>query len=78
MAFKTQQEALTVEEQIKNLKIINLTISDEASAKQFLNDVSYFRFIKAYSHTGRVALPHENIHAKSILAKYSLLHLVYP
>lgn len=49
MTFKTQQEALTVEEQIKNLKSINLTINDEDFAKQFLNDVSYFRFIKAYS-----------------------------
>lgn len=49
MEFKTLQEALTVEEQIKNLKSINLIISDEDFAKQFLNDVSYFRFIKAYS-----------------------------
>lgn len=49
MEFKTQQEALTVEEQIENLKIINLTINDEDFAMQFLNDVSYFRFIKAYS-----------------------------
>ena len=49
MEFKVQQEALTVEEQIKNLKNINLTINDEDFAMQFLNDVSYFRFIKAYS-----------------------------
>ena len=47
MAFKTQQEALTVEEQIKNLKSINLTISDEDSVKQFLNDVSYFPTMKS-------------------------------
>ena len=49
MQLKEQQEALTVDEQIENLKSINLTIGDEDFAKRFLNDVSYFRFIKAYS-----------------------------
>ena len=40
---------MTIEEQIQNLKELNLTISDEALAASFLNDVSYFRFIKAFS-----------------------------
>lgn len=49
MEQKKHQEPLSVEEQIENLKAINLTIEDEDFAKQFLNDVSYFRLIKAYS-----------------------------
>lgn len=49
MELHKHQEALTVEEQIKNLKSINLTIENEELAANFLNDVSYFRFIKAYS-----------------------------
>lgn len=40
---------MTIEEQIRNLKDLNLTIADEALAASFLNDVSYFRFVKAYS-----------------------------
>ncbi len=49
MERKKHQEAFTVQEQIENLKALNLTIKDEAFAMDFLNDVSYFRFIKAYS-----------------------------
>lgn len=49
MEQKKHQKALTVKEQIDNLKSLNLTIKDEHFATQFLNDVSYFRFIKAYS-----------------------------
>ena len=46
---KKQQCPLTVPEQIENLKQLNLQIDDESFAAQFLNHVSYFRFIKAYS-----------------------------
>ena len=49
MEQKNLQKALTIEEQIRNLKDMNLTIADENLAACFLNDVSYFRFIKAYS-----------------------------
>ena len=49
MELKKLQPALTVEEQVENLKKINLIIEDEEYAQSFLNDVSYFRFIKAYS-----------------------------
>lgn len=49
MQSKKHQKALTVEEQIANLKSIGLIIKDEKFAARFLNDVSYFRFIKAYS-----------------------------
>ena len=47
--LKTLQAPMTVEQQLNNLKELNLTIEDETYARQFLNDVSYFRFIKAYS-----------------------------
>lgn len=49
MERKKHQEPLSVEQQIKNLKALNLLIEDEEAAAKFLNDVSYFRFIKAYS-----------------------------
>lgn len=47
--LKEQQSPLTVDEQIENLKSLKLEIPDEKFAREFLNDVSYFRFIKAYS-----------------------------
>ncbi len=46
---KEHQNPLSVGEQIENLKSIGLTIEDEEKAISFLNDVSYFRVIKAYS-----------------------------
>lgn len=49
MDLKVQQEAFTVHEQIKNLKALNLIIEDEVEAEKFLSNVSYFRFVKAYS-----------------------------
>lgn len=47
--LKEQQVSLSIEEQIENLKSLQLEIPDEKFAKDFLNDVSYFRFVKAYS-----------------------------
>ena len=46
---KQHQPPLTVEEQITNLKELGLEIEDEEKAIGLLNDVSYFRLIKAYS-----------------------------
>ncbi len=40
---------MTISEQIENLKSLGLLINDENLAADFLNDVSYYRFIKAYS-----------------------------
>ena len=40
---------MTIDEQIENLKSIGLTFNDEDYAKKILNDISYFRLIKAYS-----------------------------
>jgi len=49
MNLKAQQPPLTIEEQIRNLESIGLLIPDEDVAKKFLNNVSYFRLVKAYS-----------------------------
>ena len=46
---KTHQPPMTINEQIENLKSIGLIVNDEVFAKQILNDISYFRLIKAYS-----------------------------
>ena len=46
---KQQQIPLNVEDQIKNLRELNLEIEDESRAISLLNDVSYFRLIKAFS-----------------------------
>ena len=40
---------MSINEQIENLKAKGLAIADKGLAEDFLNDVSYFRFIKAYS-----------------------------
>lgn len=47
--LKHHQPPLTIEEQVKNLKGIGLIIDDEEYARKILNDISYFRLIKAYS-----------------------------
>ena len=49
MIEKEQQAPLSVDDQIKNLIDLGLIIEDEEYAKTLLNDVSYFRLIKAYS-----------------------------
>ena len=49
MELKEHQPPMTVEEQIENLKALKLTIDDEQIAADLLNDVSYFRIIKAFS-----------------------------
>jgi len=49
MEQKEHQPPLTVEQQLENLKALGLNIENEAQAIAFLNDVSYFRLIKAYS-----------------------------
>ncbi len=47
--LKKQQPSMTIKEQINNLKEIGLVINDEEYAEKILNDISYFRLIKAYS-----------------------------
>ena len=48
MKIKEHQPSMTIEEQIDNLKKIGLKIENEQYARQILNDISYFRLIKAY------------------------------
>lgn len=47
--FKQHQPPMTIDEQVENLKSIGLIVEDEEYAKKILNDISYFRLIKAYS-----------------------------
>ena len=47
--LKQHQPSMTIEEQIENLKSKGLMIADEQKAAQVLNEISYFRLIKAYS-----------------------------
>lgn len=49
MRNKEQQPAFTVEKQIENLHQLGLTIDNDEDAYRVLNDISYFRLIKAYS-----------------------------
>ena len=46
---KQHQPPMTIDEQVENLKSIGLIVNDEEYAKKILNDISYFRLIKAYS-----------------------------
>ena len=45
---KTHQPPLSVEEQVNNLKKLNLIIDDDERVTEVLNRVSYFRLVKAY------------------------------
>ena len=46
--LKKHQPPMTIDEQVENLKNIGLIVDDEEYAKKILNDISYFRLIKAY------------------------------
>lgn len=48
MGCKEHQPTMTMEEQIENLQDLGLIIESEAMAVSILNDVSYFRLIKAF------------------------------
>ena len=47
--LKKHQPPMTIDEQVENLKNIGLIVDDEEYAKKILNDILYFRLIKAYS-----------------------------
>lgn len=49
MCLKKHQPPLEIDAQIENLTSLGLQIDDIDDARTFLHDVSYFRFIKAYS-----------------------------
>jgi len=75
---------MTIEEQIDNLKTIGLVIANEEKAKTLLNDISYFRLIKAFSlnlktRNGRY---YENITFEHLVELYlfnaNLRQLLFP
>lgn len=47
--LKQHQLPMAIDEQVENLKRIGLIVENEEYAKKILNDISYFRLIKAYS-----------------------------
>lgn len=47
--LKQHQLPMTIDEQVENLRRIGLIVENEEYAKKILNDISYFRLIKAYS-----------------------------
>ena len=47
--LKHHQPSMSIDEQVENLKSLGLVIGDEDYAINILNDISYFRLIKAYS-----------------------------
>ena len=47
--LKQHQPSMTIDGQVENLKSLGLIINDEEYAKKILNDISYFRLVKAYS-----------------------------
>ena len=47
--LKHHQPSMTIDEQINNLRLLGLIINDDIYARKILNDISYFRLIKAYS-----------------------------
>ena len=49
MEKKSLPEPLDINDQIANLKSIGLIIEDEKYASSMLDDISYFRLVKAYS-----------------------------
>ncbi len=46
---KVHQQPMSIDEQVDNLKGLGLIVKDEEYARMILNDISYFRLIKAYS-----------------------------
>lgn len=47
--LKEHQSPMTIDEQVENLKQLGMIVKNEDYAKKILNDISYFRLIKAYS-----------------------------
>jgi abortive infection bacteriophage resistance protein len=70
--LKVQQPPLTIEGQIENLREKGMIIEDEAFATSFLNDVSYFRLIKAFGLELKAQNGdfHENVRFEDIVQLY--------
>ena len=70
--LKKLQPSMTVDEQIANLREKGMIVEDEGFAKAFLNDVSYFRLIKAYSlgHKTRNGDYNKNVRFEDVVSLY--------
>ena len=62
--MKEHQPPMTIDEQVENLKSIGLVVEDEEYAKRILNDISYFRLVKAYSLNLKSRNGNYNVSAK--------------
>ena len=83
-ALKQLPEPIDIEHQIENLKEIGLIVDDEEYARKILNDISYFRLVKAFSlklkpKNGRY---NENVRFENIVDLYlfnaNLRQLLFP
>ena len=74
---KQHQPPMTIDEQIENLKNIGLIVEDEEYAKRILNDISYFRLIKAYSFKSsrQMKEDRENITFQQLVDLYLLMQI---
>lgn len=82
--LKKHQPAMAIDEQIENLKEKGLIIRNEEFAKKILNDISYYRLIKAYSLNLKIKNKNynENITFEHIVELYrfnaNFRQLVFP
>ena len=82
--LKKHQPPMTIDEQIQNLKSIGLIVNDEAYAKKILNDISYFRLIKAFSLNLKTknSLYYQNVTFEQIVELYlfnaNFRQLIFP
>lgn len=80
---KVHQPSMNIEEQIINLKDLGLIINDEEYAKRVLNNISYFRLVKAYSLNLKVknGAYNKNVTFEKIVSLYlfnsNLRHLLF-
>lgn len=68
--LKKRQEPLDVLQQVENLKNLGLKIEDEEKAIEFLNNVSYFRLIKAFGIKEKNSNFHEGISFENVKGLY--------
>ncbi len=82
--LKQHQAPMTIDEQITNLLEIGLIINNEEYARKILNDISYFRLVKAYSLNlkSKNGKYREEITFEQIVDLYlfnaKLRHLIFP
>lgn len=82
--LKSHQPPITVEKQVENLETLGCTVENKEEAIEFLNNVSYFRLIKAYGFglKERNANYNEGVTFNKIKGLYlfnaKFRHLIFP